>query len=139
MRGDAGRATDTGCYELGAELKLRRVEDAKAHQFVKDKAAIPHAVISADAASVLVVDDKGKRWRLPKGDAAFDVPGGRLEEQHYTIYRDLRSWTGALIFRVRDDRVGPTDLTVAVMLSLKAFPRFALGRDRDESSSLLGY
>jgi hypothetical protein len=28
-----------------------------------------------DAASVLFVDDAGKRWRLPKGDAALDSPG----------------------------------------------------------------
>jgi hypothetical protein len=34
-----------------------------------------------DDASVLVVDDAGRRWRLPKGDAAFDVPGKLGDER----------------------------------------------------------
>ena len=37
--------------------------------------AIPAPALTADAASVLYVDENGKRWRLPKGDAAFDQPG----------------------------------------------------------------
>lgn len=32
-------------------------------------------MIEIDDASVLVVDDDGRRWRLPKGDPAFDTPG----------------------------------------------------------------
>lgn len=62
-------------YELDAALKLGRVEDAKAHEFLKKNAAVPRGVISADAASVLVVDDRGRRWRLPKTDSAFDTDG----------------------------------------------------------------
>jgi hypothetical protein len=27
-----------------------------------------------------------------------------LEEQYYTLYRDLRSWTAALTLRLRDNR-----------------------------------
>ncbi len=62
-----------------------------------------------------------------------------LEEQQYTLYRDFRSWTGALTLRVRDNRNGPTDFTVAVTFSLKAFPRFDLGEDVNHPSRLLGY
>jgi hypothetical protein len=32
----------------------------------------------------------------------FEATDGRMEEQFYTLYRDLRSWTAALTFRVRD-------------------------------------
>ena len=68
----------------------------------------------------------------------FEARDGVLEEHFYTIYRDLRSWTSALTLRVREHRTGPTDVTVAVTFSLKAFPRFGLGRDRDKHSLLLG-
>jgi len=68
----------------------------------------------------------------------FEARDGTMEEQYYTLYRDLRSWTGALTFRVRDNRGGPTDVTVALTLSLKAFPRYGLGHDRETTDLLLG-
>jgi hypothetical protein len=61
-----------------------------------------------------------------------------LEEQYYTIYRDFRSWTGALTFRLRENRNGPDDFAVAFTFNLKAFPRFKLGQDRDTPGFLLG-
>jgi lipopolysaccharide assembly outer membrane protein LptD (OstA) len=67
----------------------------------------------------------------------FEARDGTLEEQYYTIYRDLRSWTAALTFRVRDYRTRPTDLTIAITFSMKAFPRFGLGSDREQPELLL--
>lgn len=67
-------ATDTGYYELNGEMKLKLVEDAKAHEYVKNKVAIPKNVITIEESSVLVIDDRGRRWRLPKSDAAFESP-----------------------------------------------------------------
>lgn len=66
-------ASDAGYYEMGADLKLAKVDDAKAEAFVKTKVAIPKDVITLDAASVLVVDDRGRRWRLPRASAAYDA------------------------------------------------------------------
>ncbi len=68
----------------------------------------------------------------------FEARDGTMEEQYYTLYRDLRSWTAAVTFRVRDNRDGPADYAVAVTFSLKAFPRFGLGQDRDKPTLLLG-
>lgn len=65
--------TDTGFYELSAEVKLTRIDDKEAHEDVKQKVAIPKNVITIDEASVLVVDDRGRRWRLPKSDASYDT------------------------------------------------------------------
>jgi hypothetical protein len=67
-------ATDTGYYELDGELKLRRVEDQAAQDYVKTKVAIPRNVIALDAASVLVTDDRGRRWRLPFTTAHYNAP-----------------------------------------------------------------
>jgi len=69
----------------------------------------------------------------------FEATDGTLEEQIYSLYRDLRSWTAALSFRVREDRTGPSDFGVAVTFSLKAFPSFGLGDVADRPTTLLGY
>ncbi|HYE32990.1 MAG TPA: LPS assembly protein LptD [Methylomirabilota bacterium] len=69
----------------------------------------------------------------------FEARDGTLEEQYYTVYRDLRAWTGALTFRQRDHRgIGPDDFAVAFTFSLKAFPRYKLGEDAEEPSFLFG-
>ena len=61
----------------------------------------------------------------------YEAQYGGLQQQVYSIYRDLRSWTAALLFRITEGPGQPTDFTVAVTFSLKAFPRFGLGSDSD--------
>ena len=68
----------------------------------------------------------------------FDARSGRLQEQAYTVYRDLRSWTGALTFRWLDNGTGSEDFAIAFTFSLKAAPRHALGSDTVGAYSLLG-
>lgn len=68
----------------------------------------------------------------------FEARDGVLEEQYYTLYRDLRSWTAAFTVRKRDNRVREDDITVGVAFSLKAAPRYRLGQDRDEPTTLFG-
>ena len=63
-----------GCYDLDGELHLRKTNDPTGAAWTAKAVAIPKAVITADAASVLYVDGGGQRWRLPKGDGAFDQP-----------------------------------------------------------------
>jgi LPS-assembly protein len=68
----------------------------------------------------------------------YEAKDGTMEYQYYTLYRDFRSWTGALTFRVRENRFGSDDFTVAIALSLKAMPRFGLGSDAVRPSRLIG-
>lgn len=68
----------------------------------------------------------------------FEARTGTLQEQDYSIYRDLRSWTAALTFRVLQNIVGPADYTVAFSFSLKAFPHYGQGYDTVGAYSLLG-
>ena len=65
-------ALDTGYYELDGELKLRRTEKEDGIRTVKSKVPIPREAVTMEASSVLVVDNANRRWRLPKGDAAYD-------------------------------------------------------------------
>jgi len=81
LRADNGTVSDAGYFEVGADLKLKAVDDAKALEYVKKNVAIPHGIFQVDAASVIFTDDHGKRWRLPKGDAAFDQPGALGDER----------------------------------------------------------
>ena len=69
----------------------------------------------------------------------YDLQAGRMEEQDYTVYRDLRSWTAGLTFRIRDNSDGSNDYTIAFTYSVKAMPRFGLGSDSVRPSQLLGY
>ncbi len=61
-------------YELTDALELRPLADRAAIEKTLTLVPIPTNVLQADAASVLYVDGKS-RWRLPKGDPAFDLPG----------------------------------------------------------------
>lgn len=69
--------TDIGFYLLDDKLKLVRNDNATEYTKQKETTAIPDNkdVLSFDEASVIFTDDDGKRWRLPKGDAAFEKGG----------------------------------------------------------------
>jgi LPS-assembly protein len=69
----------------------------------------------------------------------YDARQNWLQQQAYTIYRDLRSWTAALTIRYEDNRTTPNDLTVAFTFSIKAMPRFHIGQDAVNPAGLLGY
>jgi lipopolysaccharide assembly outer membrane protein LptD (OstA) len=68
----------------------------------------------------------------------FEARDGRLEEQQYAVYRDFRSWSGAVSFRLRDNRSEPDDFTVAFTFSLKVAPRVGVGGDALRPYTLIG-
>lgn len=68
----------------------------------------------------------------------YDLNEGLLQEQLYSLYRDFRNWTGALTFRMREDRDGGDDFAVGFTFSLKAAPRYGVGRDAVDPSGLIG-
>lgn len=73
----AGKAgpEDVGFYELTADLKLQRRDESP--DWTKANYAIPTegTGVRIDAASALLVDDKGRRWRFPLGSAAYAKEG----------------------------------------------------------------
>jgi LPS-assembly protein len=70
----------------------------------------------------------------------YEVREEWLQQQTYSIYRDLRNWTAALSFRVRDPRTSEgKDYGVAFTFSLKVAPRVNVGEDAVRPSRLLGY
>ena len=68
----------------------------------------------------------------------YNIQDSRLQQQFYTLYRDMRSWTAALTFNVQDNSTGPTDYTVAFTFSLKASPSSHVGDDTVDPYHLVG-
>ncbi|WP_163325430.1 hypothetical protein [Draconibacterium mangrovi] len=66
-----GIVSEKGYYELDKNLKLLHKEDAKTNSFIKEKFAIPENVVEFENSSVLVIDDSGRRWRLPLGNDVY--------------------------------------------------------------------
>ncbi len=64
---------ESGYYELNADLKLMKVDDTVTASRMRNRMQIPENVITADEASVLITDDRGRRWRLPMGDRKYDT------------------------------------------------------------------
>ena len=69
---------------------------------------------------------------------SYNLVAGRLQDQFYTIYRDLRSWTSAVTLRVTDNPGGNLDVTLALVFSLKAAPSVNVGEDAVNPYGLVG-
>lgn len=68
----------------------------------------------------------------------YNAVTSRLQEQFYTVYRDLRSWTAAFTFRVTNDSGESANYTLALTLSLKASPSVNMGEDVANRYHLVG-
>ena len=66
-----GQEFPAGYYELDEKLNLVKKEDVETEDFIRKKFAIPENVIEIQESSVLIIDDKNRRWRLPLGNKKF--------------------------------------------------------------------
>jgi len=64
---EAGAASN---YELDEKLNLVPKKDEETLKFIQEKFAIPDQVVTVEKSSVLVIDDRGRRWRLPLSSEA---------------------------------------------------------------------
>ena len=72
----AGRPVDTAYCEIDEQLAFRRV-DAPDKIADLERAAEPATDYEVDAASVVVIDAGGQRWRLPRSADTFSSAGVR--------------------------------------------------------------
>jgi hypothetical protein len=80
---------ETGCYELDADLKLRKTDEPTLADHTRRHTAIPHGVLVHDAASILYTDGKGKRWRIPASTTASTRLGDLRICREVATERDL--------------------------------------------------
>ena len=87
-----GQVVHKAFYELDGNLHLTDKHDPAAFKWTNEHAAIPEGVLSYDGASILYIDDEGKRWRLPSNssEANQERPFGPLRvSREVATERDL--------------------------------------------------
>lgn len=70
-----------------------------------------------------------ENWKVSQS-LTFEADDGRLQEQRYAIYRDLRAWDLAVGTALRDNRRTEDEFLVFMTLTLKAFPAASLTVDQ---------
>lgn len=68
-----GKVSEAGYYEVDVDLQPRKVDAAEVYAAMKKATALGGPDFTVDAASV-IVEQGGRRFRLPKGNAAYDEP-----------------------------------------------------------------
>lgn len=66
-----GNTVETGYYEMNDKLQLIHKTDTATARFIRRKFAIPRKIMEISNSSVLIIDYKGRRWRLPLGNEAY--------------------------------------------------------------------
>ena len=92
-----GGTINAGYYELDEKMNLLPVMDTATEQFIRERFAIPGEVVRVERSSVLITDDRGRRWRLPLGmDAFTELTGNNLLRlsREVATERDLFSCHG---------------------------------------------
>lgn len=68
---DKNGFNESGYYELNERMQLIPKTDIETSEFITSKFTIPKDAIIVEESSVLIIDDKNRRWRLPLGDSAY--------------------------------------------------------------------
>jgi len=106
---ESGEVVERGYYAIGADMRLRRVNNPAADEDLRKK-AVTKQDFKVDEASVIMTE-KGKRYRLPKGPDIFSSPSAsgwrrgirevvterNLANIHGTIYEIPRAASGGLV------------------------------------------
>ena len=111
LRNVNGQPEPIGSYELHADMTLRPMndDDAAADEWLRTKVAVPADVLKIEPASVLYVDDAGKRWRLPRAPTvAADAPppfGLERVDREVATERDLFN-AGGIVYELPAENAG---------------------------------
>jgi len=74
-----------------------------------------------------------EKWRI-RAYERFNAIDGRLEEQEYTIARDLHCWIAEFVFDFKSNQ----DVTFWFVMTLKAYPSYPVGFKRTYSRPRFG-
>jgi len=84
---------------------------------------------SGNQASLQFFYRMNEHWQF-ETQHQFEVETGRLQDQQYTVYRDLDAWKLAFTYSDAQDENGKGDQTVFFTLTLKALPQYNLHTPR---------
>ncbi|SDD92721.1 hypothetical protein SAMN02799630_03074 [Paenibacillus sp. UNCCL117] len=103
----SGQITGSSFYELNADMALRTIEQPDLERTLRGTYA-PETAFEVDEASVVVTDQDGRRYRLPKGHSDFDLPsasGPRRGIREIITERSLMNLHGSF-YELPDERSG---------------------------------
>ena len=61
-------------YEMGGDMLLQKKEKGEEDAYIRKNLSIASEGVEITSGSVLISDDKGRRWHLPLGPSAFTAP-----------------------------------------------------------------
>jgi LPS-assembly protein len=70
-----------------------------------------------------------ENWKISQS-ISFEADDGRIQEQRYAVFRDLRAWEMSVGTAIRDNRRLEDEFLVFMTLTLKAFPEASLTVDQ---------
>jgi hypothetical protein len=79
--GDNGRY-----YEMDSTLQIQPIQKEDTKKWMQQNISVPAPRIVADGQSYLVVDPKGRRWRLPMGSPEYTT---LMQEQKMRLVREI--------------------------------------------------
>ncbi len=77
---------ETGYYEMDSSMQLVAVNNPIQQKNLREKVSIPSQVVQIEASSYLIIDGKGRRWRLPKTNDQYDI---LMQRQAMRICREV--------------------------------------------------
>jgi LPS-assembly protein len=112
--------------------------DLVAHWKEKWALAISHRYedVETGKSNLITLDATYKineKWKV-RAYERFNALDGFLEEQEYSIYRDLHCWTAELVYDIQNFQ----DMSLWIVLRVKAFPEYPIGFKRTYSRPRFG-
>jgi hypothetical protein len=99
-------ASSDGLQELDATLDLRELRDRKTREWMAVNLAAPRDVLRGDAASIIYTDERGQRWRLPKGTPLAGAPSRPVRvDREVSTERDLLN-AGGIFYELPSNNAG---------------------------------
>lgn len=65
---------ERGYYEMDGDLNIIPKKDPEMASYLREQVAIPEQMVQVEESSVLIIDDAGRRWRLPLGSLSYNEP-----------------------------------------------------------------
>ncbi|MDQ6622689.1 MAG: hypothetical protein M3Y86_04285 [Verrucomicrobiota bacterium] len=117
-----------GFTEINTDVRFQptaRMATSFGHRFLSDNPFFPDSSLYVFGAYYRVDDN----WSVGAG-ARYEAKTGILEEQRFTVYRDLTSWIFSVGAIIRDNG-GVKDYGVLLSFTLKALPKFSFDFNYD--------
>lgn len=70
---DDGKTQNQGYYEVDGNVNIEKFNKPADSLDICQHMAIPTGLVSIDRGSYLLIDDNGRRWRLPLGDSRYSA------------------------------------------------------------------